>query len=83
MRKRKEKQEISKPMVVAEEENEDEERGNESNGFFSCYLLASACPRYKGHTYIGLESFPLLCHSNNFLFLCVHRSDQIPYSSCL
>lgn len=72
MGKRKEKSEISKTMAVTEEEKEDdevedeEERGNEVNGFFSCYLLASACPRFKGHTYIGFESFPL--HSSIFLF---------------
>ena len=65
MRKRKEKPEICKTMaaVVQDEEKEDddeeEERGNGVNGFFSCYLLASACPRFNGHTYIGFESFPL------------------------
>ncbi|XP_038894793.1 structure-specific endonuclease subunit SLX1 [Benincasa hispida] len=64
MRKRKERPEISKTMAVAEEEKEDdedeeeEEGSNEVNGFFSCYLLASACPRYKGHTYIGFTVNP-------------------------
>ncbi|XP_022964936.1 structure-specific endonuclease subunit SLX1 homolog isoform X1 [Cucurbita moschata] len=61
MRRRKEKPEIPKTMAVAEEkkeDDEDEERGNEGNRFFSCYLLASACPRYKGHTYIGFTVNP-------------------------
>ncbi|KAG7037035.1 Structure-specific endonuclease subunit SLX1-like protein, partial [Cucurbita argyrosperma subsp. argyrosperma] len=62
MRKRKEKPDISEATAVAEEEekedDEDEGSGNKSNGFFSCYLLASVCPCFKGHTYIGFTVNP-------------------------
>ncbi|XP_004153269.1 structure-specific endonuclease subunit SLX1 homolog [Cucumis sativus] len=58
MRKRKEKPEICKTTDEEKEDDEEEERGNEVNGFFSCYLLASACPRFKGHTYIGFTVNP-------------------------
>ncbi|XP_057953297.1 structure-specific endonuclease subunit slx1 [Malania oleifera] len=48
--------EISETLI--EEEGERHETGKEENGFFACYLLASLCPRFKGHTYIGFTINP-------------------------
>ncbi|MCI62265.1 excinuclease ABC, partial [Trifolium medium] len=36
--------------------NNENDAGEEGEGFFACYLLASLNPRFKGHTYIGLGS---------------------------
>ncbi|KAL6002680.1 hypothetical protein ACLOJK_022899 [Asimina triloba] len=44
--------------AVETEKEEDEEEEEEGRGFFSCYLLGSLSPRFKGHTYIGFTVNP-------------------------
>ncbi|KAL1558782.1 structure-specific endonuclease subunit slx1-like [Salvia divinorum] len=53
-RKAKEPQ-ISEADQIGKNGEEEDDKGS---GFFSCYLLTSLCPRFKGQTYIGYTVNP-------------------------
>jgi hypothetical protein len=105
---RKKKGARSKPTAssvsAAEEENQSlqlelpqnnqNDAGEGEEGFFSCYLLASLNPRFKGHTYIGyfshllkinFLSYPLIQsinHSHLFCFF-IHIKSGFMLFFCL